>query len=135
MSLHNSLLSTFCALLCATSVLQAQNGALDLSFNGTGYVITSTGITDEVQEILVQDDQKILAVGWGYYPGLNTESGSVFRYLQDGTLDLSFATDGRFVYAFDYETRFSSAVITPEGKILVAEALATVRFASSSSFN
>jgi hypothetical protein len=78
MSLHNSLLSTFCALLCATSVLQAQNGALDLSFNGTGYVITSTGITDEVQEILVQDDQKILAVGWGYYPGLNTESGSVF---------------------------------------------------------
>ncbi|MCI1751866.1 MAG: hypothetical protein LKM36_03065 [Flavobacteriales bacterium] len=83
-------------------------------------MITSTGITDEVQEILVQDDQKILAVGWGYYPGLNTESGSVFRYLQDGTLDLSFATDGRFVYAFDYETRFSSAVITPEGKILVA---------------
>ena len=44
----------------------------------------------------------------------------MFRYLPDGTPDATFATNGVFSYELDNEVDLYSAVLTPEGKILLA---------------
>lgn len=106
-------------MLWAPQVLQAQPGALDLSFNGTGYVVAPVNNLDVGQKILVQDDQKILAIGFSF-DAIYTARAYAFRYLPDGTLDPTFATNGVFSYELGQEADLYSAVLTTEGKILLA---------------
>lgn len=115
---HLPVLAAICLSLCTAPLLQAQSGALDPTFNGTGYVIQPVNNMDGVQKILVQDDGKILSIGmsWDF---TFTASAYVFRYMPDGTLDTDFATNGVFVHPLDNEALFYSAVITHEGKILL----------------
>ncbi len=118
---QRSLLSGLCLLLCAPQMLQAQSGALDPTFNGTGYVIDPVNKGDGVQKILVQDDQKILSIGMSW-DSTYTAHAYVFRYHPDGTPDAGFATNGVFSYTLDNEALFYSGMITAEGKILLVGA-------------
>lgn len=108
-------------LLCSSSVVQAQPGALDPTFNGTGYVIQPVNTGDGVQKILVQDDQKILTIGMSW-DQTYTARAYVFRYLPDGTPDTDFATNGVFMYELDNEALLYSGTITSTGKILLVGA-------------
>ena len=119
MNTRYSLLAGCCLLLCTVPLLQAQPGALDLTFNGTGYEVDPVNSLDVGQKILVQDDQKILAIG-SSFDATYTARAYVFRYLPDGTPDATFATNGVFSYELDNEVDLYSAVLTPEGKILLA---------------
>lgn len=113
---RQSLLGAF-GLLCVVP-MQAQPGALDLSFNSSGYVVQPVNTGDGVQKILVQPDQKILTLGMSW-DATFTARAYVFRYLPDGTPDTDFASNGMFTYALDNEALFYSAALTPTGKILL----------------
>ena len=110
--------AALCLSLCTAPLLLAQPGALDATFNGTGYVVQPVNGKDAVQKILVQGDGKILALGMSWDAGY-TARAYVFRYLPDGTPDTEFATDGVFMYELDNEALLYSAVLTHTGKILL----------------
>jgi len=106
-------------LFAATSVLKAQSGTLDPAFNGTGYVIDPVNNLDVGQKILVQHDQKILQIGMSFDAAYISRA-QVFRYNPDGTRDTDFGTNGAFTYELDFEANIYGAVLTPDGKILLA---------------
>lgn len=103
----------------APAILQAQSGALDLTFNGTGYVVSPVNDLDVGQKILVQDDQKVLLIGMSF-DSIYTARAYVYRYMPDGTPDMDFGTSGVFSFELDNEADIYSAVLTVDGKILLA---------------
>lgn len=106
-------------LFAATSALQAQSGTLDPTFNGTGYVIDPVNNLDVGQKILVQHDQKILQIGMSF-DAAYVSRAQVFRYNPDGSRDTDFGTNGAFTYELDFEANIYGAVLTPDGKIVLA---------------
>lgn len=82
----------FSLMVLPLSVLAAQ-GDVDASFGTEGLVLTDINSgADSLSSIAIQADGKILAVG-----SLNTSNDSVVvRYNSTGTLDTSFAGNGKF---------------------------------------
>ena len=114
-----SLLAGLCLVLSTSPALRAQPGALDLTFNGTGYVVSPVNTLDVGQKILVQDDQKVLLIGMSFDASY-TARAYVHRYMPDGTLDATFGDNGLVSYTLGNEADIYSAVLTAEGKILLA---------------
>jgi uncharacterized delta-60 repeat protein len=69
----------------------ALDGTLDPSFNGTGKVKRHISGSDEIYDILLQPDGKIVVAG---VSGSLTRKVTLARYLPDGTPDNSFGTGG-----------------------------------------
>lgn len=104
------------------------DGSLDPSF-GTGGIITtpSSYASDQLYGLVLQPDGKIIAVGWSNsveqppdQPAFYRALIVLTRYNADGTLDQTFGTGGwvtRQLADLDYG---ASAVLQPDGKILVA---------------
>lgn len=105
--------------VCAPVALRAQSGAFDPTFNGTGYVVDPVNQLDVTQQILVQDDQKVLVIGMSF-DAQYVSRAYVFRYMPDGTPDTDFGTNGVFNYGLDFEANLYAAVLTPEGDIILA---------------
>ncbi len=86
-------------------------GSLDRSFGNGGVVTHTLGATavPTSEGIAVQPDGKIVVV----------TSGSVVRYLSDGSLDSSFGVGGYVATAFDA----AAVALQPDGKIVVAGAM------------
>lgn len=121
MSLTRTLTLALCGLLLGAPAASAQPEALDLSFNGTGYVVRPVNTGDNMQKLLVQPDEKIVAVGMSF-DATFTARAHVLRFNPDGTPDTDFATDGLFTFELDNEALLYSAALTPEGKILLVGA-------------
>jgi len=66
------------------------SGALDTTFAGDGATTTDFGSSDQGQAVAVQDDGKIVVVGY-----TSGQRLSVARYNADGSLDDTFGTSGR----------------------------------------
>ena len=111
-----------CCLLVAAPALQAQQGALDPTFNGTGYVIDPVNSLDVGQKILVQEDQKVLLFG-SSFDAQYVASAHAFRYNPDGSPDTDFGTDGAFTYLIGQEANIYSAALTANGKIIMVGAM------------
>lgn len=94
----------------------AAPGDFDLTFDGDGIVMTNLGSEAAASDVAIQDDGRIVAVGWqGGEPSVFT----VVRFEIDGSLDLSFGSGG--VATADLGTGSASAVvIDPDGRIVVA---------------
>ena len=105
----------------STTMVQAQPGTLDPTFNGSGYSVNPVSDLDAAQKILVQDDQKVLLIGMSFNANY-TARAYVLRYLPDGTPDTGFGINGVFSYQLDNEADIYSAVLTADGKILLAGA-------------
>ena len=107
------------------------DGTLDSSFGSGGKVITPLGKGNDLSNALaLQTDGKIIVVG-KYRLASGNDAGAVVRYNVDGTLDTSFGTDGIAVGAL-----FIRAVaIQPNGKIVVAGDIDTVKYAVVQRFN
>jgi uncharacterized delta-60 repeat protein len=88
------------------------DGTLDTAFSGNGKVNTDLGGDDEARTLLLQSNDKIVAVG---------QSGSsdlgIVRYNSGGTLDLSFSVDGLVVAGFP--DLVGPGALQSDGKILV----------------
>jgi uncharacterized delta-60 repeat protein len=92
------------------------DGSLDGSFGGDGKVVTDFGSLDDLHDLAIQPDGKIVAAG-------RTASGPFMlaRYRPDGSLDPSFDGDGKLLTEFQSEfiTEFSVAT-QADGKIVAA---------------
>lgn len=98
----------------------AQAGKLDLSFGAGGKVTTSlSAVNDQIKDLLVQPDGKIIAVGNSLDKHIQI---SLARYHSNGSLDSSFGTYGKRFTSFDttYTTGAYSAALQADGKIVVA---------------
>lgn len=103
-------------------VARAAAGDLDSSFGTNGKVITSfSAVNDEIWDIAVQADGKIVAVGKiGFQPGAGMSSFGVARFNENGTLDQTFGKGGWV--ATNFSVGFAEATtlaIQPDGKIVV----------------
>ncbi|OWY20744.1 T9SS C-terminal target domain-containing protein [Sphingobacteriales bacterium UPWRP_1] len=93
-------------------------GSLDPSFNNTGYYIHDFGFQDNLNQIVLQPDQKILATGVALTASFTGEL-KVLRLNTNGTPDMSFGTNGVFAYAGSGETYGYALALTADGKIIV----------------
>lgn len=100
-------------------VRYSADGEIDSGFGQDGKVITDIGAGPEgVSSVLIQEDQKIVAVG--------TRDGRHFalaRYGSDGALDPSFGTGGIVSIPISPDGSSGearSAALQPDGKIVVA---------------
>ena len=117
---------------CFAMVRYLPDGSLDDEFGNAGIVTTefSGGYTTEAKVIAVQEDGKILLAGGGI------AGFSVVRYLEDGTVDTDFGTDGLATCAFSQgNDRVTGMNVLADGKIilsgyasgLVADSIAVAR--------
>ncbi len=111
-----------CAL--AFSSAYAQPGSIDLSF--------MSGFTTQpqvaVEEIAIQPDGKIIAVG-AFYTYAGDSSKGVVRINPDGTRDASFSVGSGFLASYPeisgYSGRGTAVAVQPDGKILVGGTFST----------
>ncbi len=96
------------------------DGRLDQNFGNNGVVTTTFDDLDYgVEDILIQPDGKILAVGYQVIIGSGFHS-TLVRYHKNGSLDMSFNTTG-IVTTSIYEGMgiIGAATLQTDGKILV----------------
>lgn len=101
------------------------NGLLDTSFSEDG--LTNIGLGDEFYEatataVALQSDGRIIIAGTlreSNNPTTTSRMG-VIRLAIDGTLDLSFSSDGILVSELTGYAEATSMLVQPDGKIVVA---------------
>ena len=95
------------------------DGSLDTSFSGDGMLLSDLfGSDDDAYAAVLQPDGKIVVVGssWGWNFDI-----SLARFNPDGSLDPTFAGDGRVVTDLGGTNEYGQAVaLQADGKILVA---------------
>ena len=107
-----------------SSLVHAAASDLDLTFGTGGRVTTSVGgFQDHAEDLAVQADGKIIAVGSAFVSD-GTRADNEFalaRYNVDGSLDLTFGTGGKVVTDFfGDDDRAKAVAIQGDGKIIVA---------------
>lgn len=97
------------------------NGTLDNTFGTGGKVTTSIyGQDDQANCVLVQNDGKIVAVGYADSGNFNTDFALV-RYNTNGTLDNTFGSGGKVTTSVGTGMNIAyEAAIQNDGKIVVA---------------
>jgi len=101
------------------SPASAAPGDLDPAFGGDGRITTDLGADEVLQDMAIQADGKIVAVG-------STGAGDrldflVVRYNPDGSLDATFGGDGTVTTSFASSIAVARAVVVqPDGKLVVA---------------
>lgn len=102
-----------------TLVRYHPDGNLDMSFNGTGKVITAIGDAYGAQGIALQSDGKIIVAG-----SSDDDLSRAFltaRYNADGSLDISFNDTGMVTTSFSSDNDYGKGVaIQSDGRIVVA---------------
>ena len=96
------------------------DGTLDNTFGTNGKVTTAFGQFSEIQAMTLQNDGKIVAVG---YTSDSTYRGSfaVVRYWPNGALDTTFGNKGKVYTSFGTYASWASAIaVQADGKIVVA---------------
>jgi len=116
----NKILYSF--LLIATlffenKLLYSQSVALDDSFGNAGIVITPTPNSSAIADLIIQPDNKIIAVGHSNY--LGDYHIQLARYNSDGSIDDSFGVNGLVNTDIGNNNLPYSSILQPDGKILV----------------
>jgi len=98
------------------------DGTLDTSFSGDGKVTTDIGgHWDQAYAMAVQADGKAVLAGMSSGNPTYTSDFALVRYNPDGSLDSSFAGDGKVASTADYtEQILYSVTVQSDGKILAA---------------
>ena len=125
------------------------NGSVDSSFGTNGKVTTDfNGFFDQIRQILVQPDGRIIAAGQAGVPASSLPSavapaGSVAvmgfaRYNFNGSLDTSFGQQGLVTVAVNgVGTSLASVALDPNGQVVASgatsETLALTRLSSNGS--
>jgi len=89
------------------------DGSLDISFDIDGKVTTDIGGRDRALAVAIQLNGKIVVAGVG-------PSFAIARYKTDGSLDLSFDSDGKVTTAFSTNSGAQAVAIQSDGKIVAA---------------
>ncbi len=95
------------------------DGTLDLTWNGTGKVITALGGEDFAQAVAVQPDGKVLLAGSCTNGGNNNFCAA--RYNANGTLDITWNVTGIVITAIGSGQTLTQAImLQPDGKVLLS---------------
>jgi uncharacterized delta-60 repeat protein len=103
------------------------DGSPDLTFNGSGEVISSMGnISDTINAMVLQKDGKIVVAGTAESttppgsPHVQTSQFAVARYLPDGQLDPEFNGTGKYIAggALEFDARAFCVMVQEDGKIV-----------------
>jgi uncharacterized delta-60 repeat protein len=99
------------------------DGSADLTFGGTGRVMTSLSEEyDGVNALAIQSDGKIVAAGFAHNSSaIHPADFALVRYNPDGSLDTSFDTDGVVITSIQSTSSGVRAIaLQPDGKIVAA---------------
>lgn len=94
-------------------------GALDPTFNSTGFDYTSVEIgtaNSMAPSLALQGDGKIVVAG----RALSGGDVAILRFLTDGTLDAGFDGDGIVIDSFAGWEEANAVLVQPDGKIVIA---------------
>lgn len=124
-SRHSVLLTplVLSALLLSSVLVFAADGDLDASFDSDGIVTTNHSQFDQINDIVIQPDGKIVAAGvTGIFPFLSQLSWDILvaRYNIDGSLDTTFGIGGIVTTDFSDIDNALSVALQADGKIVVA---------------
>jgi uncharacterized delta-60 repeat protein len=92
------------------------DGSLDPSFSGDGKLTTALGDTEAANDVLIQPNGSIVAVG--YTDAHGTEDFALARYYPNGTLDPSFSGDGIQTTGLGHDDFAHAAALQADGKII-----------------
>ena len=93
-------------------------GALDTTFNGTGFVLTPIGSgRDEAYAVALQNDGKIVVAG--YTTGTANENFAIVRFTSSGALDTSFNGTGIRTLNINGDDVARAVAIQTDGSIVV----------------
>jgi uncharacterized delta-60 repeat protein/uncharacterized repeat protein (TIGR01451 family) len=96
------------------------DGSLDTTFGSGGQVVTPFSHSDDLHDLVIQSDGRIVAVGWTVKTSNQSLNVAVLRYNANGSLDLSFGVGGLVeIDLFGDLDHASGVVIQPDGRILV----------------
>lgn len=98
------------------------NGIADASFGVNGIVSTEIEYEEDVNDMAIQSDDKILVVGNANLTPPTGTGGRVsfaIRYNTDGSIDQNFATAGIFRMNFPIDS-FESITILPDGSMILS---------------
>jgi uncharacterized delta-60 repeat protein len=93
------------------------NGTADPSYGNNGLVITNFGNSCNINALVLQPGNKVVAVG-NYNDGTNGDF-AIARYLINGSLDTSFNGSGEVTSNFGNSDNAISVALQTNGKILV----------------
>lgn len=91
------------------------DGALDVTFNGTGKVVTPVSGFGSGRAITVQPDGKIVVAG--ECAGGDFSSFCAMRYKSDGSLDMRFGNAGKVIAAITGRSSAFAVALQRDGKI------------------
>lgn len=109
--------------LVATVLVLAADSDLDPSFDGDGIVTTNHDEFDQINDIVIQPDGKIVVAGdTGFIHILSGSRASmtVARYNVDGSLDATFGNNGTVVTSVGEHSLGNAITLQQDGKIVVA---------------
>ncbi len=110
---------TICTLFAISLNLTAQPaGSLDPTFADNGKFVLNNQNLDLFTDVEIQNDGKIVAIGITYNTAW-VASAQAIRFMSDGTIDQSFATNGIFTYSLNFEANVYGCVIRDNGKIVM----------------
>jgi uncharacterized delta-60 repeat protein len=116
-----------------------RNGKLQRGFGDDGRVLTSFGGADELLDIAVDADGRIVAAGTTYPGGGLSADIALARYDGDGALDPAFGTAGRVTANVETVDSARGVAIQRDGRIVVAGAAnfagLLMRYASNGSLD
>ena len=91
------------------------DGSLDLTFSGDGKLTTDFGGSDQARGVVIQADHKIVVAGWG-----DSTDFALARYNPDGSLDPTFAGDGKLTTDFGSSDGAEDVVLQSDDKLVAA---------------
>ena len=101
-------------------MLSAQTpGTLDSTFNGNGIFTKDFGFQDNMNDITLQPNQKIICTGVALTPAFTGEL-KVLRLNSNGVPDSTFATNGVYSLLLGVETYGVESHVRSDGKIIVS---------------
>ena len=120
------LLALGATIIASTGPALAAPGDSDLSFGTAGIAVAKVGTfpgvgSEEVRDLLIQPDGKLLAVGRTLTPNGAFSQTALARFNPDGTLDQTFGEGGKAVRSMGgYGDVAVAACLQSDGKIIVA---------------
>src|SRR5438874_1756151 len=105
--------------LLSAALASAQSGSIDTTFGNHPWVLTDFSHRDDaINSLAILPDGKFIAVGSS---SVTSDSKiSVARFLANGSLDSSFANDGKILLHSDAQLEFGhSILLQPDGKFIV----------------
>jgi len=99
------------------------DGSIDTTFGTDGRVITDfNGLGDRAQTSVLQPDGKIVLAGWVYTTIAGGIDFGLARYNPDGSLDMTFDSDGKVVTTFgnNLDELARGIALAADGKLVVA---------------